>query len=147
MLDLLDKKLIKLMQDDAQQSSEVLAKQLEVSPATIRRRVRRLIKSSVMRIAAVVDPAKVGLPLAALIALDVAPDKLDPAMQMLSNLQDVRWVSLTTGRFDVIALVRFPSTEELSSFVQNEIAKIEGVRNSETFVCLHMGKMHFVANL
>lgn len=137
-VDSLDVRLIKLLQEDAGKSSDVLAKQLKVSAATIRRRIRRLLKSNVIRIGAVVDPGKVGLPLAAVIAIDVAHDKLDSAIQKLTNRPEVIWVSTTTGRFDIILLARFSSTDGLSKFVQSEMAKIEGVRDSETFVCLHM---------
>ena len=137
-IDSLDERLIKLLQEDAGQSSDVLAEQLKVSAATIRRRIRRLINSNIIRIGAVVDPGKVGLPLAAVIAIDVAHDKLDSAIQKLTHRPEVIWVSTTTGRFDIIALARFSSTDGLSKFVQNEMAKIEGVKDSETFVCLHM---------
>lgn len=137
-LDTLDKKLIGILQQNSRQSSELLAKQLGVSPATVRRRIRRLITKGVIRIGAIVDHNKAGLPLAAVFALDVAPDKLDSTMQTLSSLPDVKWISTTTGRFDILAGARFPSTKELSDFVQKELTKVEGVRNSETFVCLNM---------
>ena len=125
--DLLDQRLINLLQKDAGQSSEVLAKQLKVSAATVRRRIRQRVKSRVIRIAAIADPSKVGIPVAAIINLDVAHDKLDSAMQALANMPAILWVSTTTGRFDIIALTRFPSTDELSKFIQSELGKVEGI--------------------
>ena len=47
-IDSSDEWLIKILQKDARHSSNVLAKQLKVSPATVRRRVRQLIRHSVM---------------------------------------------------------------------------------------------------
>ena len=137
-VDSLDRKLVGLLQEDAGRSSEVMAKQLKVSAATVRRRVRKLIKSRVIRISAIVDPGKVGLPLAVVIAIDVAHDKLDSAIRALTSRPEVIWVSATTGRYDIVALARFSSTDELSRFVQSEMAKVEGVRDSETFICLRM---------
>ncbi len=139
-VDSLDERLIKLLQKDARRSSDVLAKQLKVSPATVRRRMRRLIQDGTMRIAAIVDPAKIGLLLAAMIALDVEHDKLDSVVAQLFERPEVGWLSTTTGRFDIMALARFPSTEGLSKFIQKEIAEIEGIRDSETFVCLNINK-------
>ena len=136
--DSLDGRLIKLLQKDAGQSSEVLAKQLKVSAATVRRRIRQLIKNKVIRIAAIADPGKVGLPLAVIIAVDVFHDKLDSVMQTLANQPEILWTSTTTGRFDIIALTRFPSTDELSTFLQNEMPRIEGIRDTETFICLNL---------
>ncbi len=136
-VDSVDKRLIELLQEDAGRSSDVLARHLKVSAATVRRRTRRLIKNQVIRIGAVVDPQKVGLPLAAIMAIDVVNEKLDDVVKTLASKPGVIWVSTTTGRFDVIALVRFPSTDELSRFVQSELSKVEGIRDSETFICLH----------
>ena len=143
-MDSLDKNLIELLARDARQSSEALAKQLNVSPATIRRRINKLIQSGVVRIVAVGDPNKIGFPLAAVICFDVAHEKLDSVMEMLANRREVRWVSSSTGRFDIIALARFHSTDELSDFMQKEMAHVEGLRNSETFVCLHVKKGRYV---
>ena len=144
MKDWLDESLVQLLEKDAAQSSEALAKQLNVSAVTVRRRVRRLIQSGVLRIVAVVDPNKVGFPLTAVIAFDVAHDKLDSVTQLLASRPEVQWVSTTTGRFDVLVLVRFRSTNELSDFIQRELVDIEGVRDSETFICLDTKKGHYI---
>ena len=139
-MDSFDKKIIDLMGQNAQQSSEMLAKQLKVSSATVRRRIKKLVQNKVIRIVALADPSKVGAPLAAFIALDVDHNKLDTVMERLANRPEVKWVSSSTGRFDILALTRFSSTDELSDFMQAELANLEGVRNSETFICLKIRK-------
>lgn len=144
-IDDLDKRLIKLLQEDAHRSSDVFAKKLGVSPATIRRRTRRLIKENVMRIQAVLDPDKIGLPLAVIIAFDVAHESLDSVMRHLAKQPQVKWISSTTGRFDIMAMARFANTEDLSNFVQTQLLDLEGVRNSETFVGLHVEKPKFLS--
>ncbi len=135
-VDAIDENLIRLLQQDAHRSSEVLAKQLDVSPATVRRRVRNLIRKGVVRIAAIPDPEKVGLHLAAIIALKVDHDSLKEVMSALTARGEVSWACTTTGRFDILAMARFHSTEELTRFLQNQLPKIDGIRDSETFVCL-----------
>ena len=140
MLDSLDAQLIELLEEDAQQSSETLGKRLKVSSATVRRRTKRLIQNRVMRIIAVTDPSKVGYPLSVVIAFDVAHDRLDTMTKLLSKRPEVRWVATTTGRFDLIIIARFSSTEELANFAQKELPKIEGIKDCETFVCLHLEK-------
>lgn len=143
-LDSVDEELIRLVQRDARQSSEQLAKSLNVSSTTVRRRLRLLIGSGLLRIAGLTDVQKAGFPMVALIALDVEHGKLELAAELLAKHTRVTWVSTTTGRFDVVALGVFRSAEELSGFLQTELAKIEGVRNSETFVCLHVKKGHYM---
>jgi len=54
-----------------------LAKQLKVSAATARRRVNNLIKTEVIRIRAMPDAEKIGVPLAVIIAMDADQDKTD----------------------------------------------------------------------
>ncbi len=142
--DSFDEQLVSLMGHDARQSSEILAKQLNVSSATVRRRLRKLIKSELLRIVGVVDPAKFGLSLHVVIALDVASDKLKAAMTALINQPEIRWVSTTTGRFDIVAIARFPSTDSLSEFLIKELGQMQGVRNSETLVCLDVKKGRYV---
>ena len=73
-------------------------------------------------------------------AFDVAHEKLDSVAEILSLKPEVRWLSVTTGRFDVIAIVWFPSSEEFFTFLQTEVGVLEGVRDTETFVCLHTDK-------
>ncbi len=137
-MDLLDKKLIEIMEQDAWQGSTILAKQLSTSSSTIRRRIANLIKNNVMRIVAVVDHNKIGLPLIAVIALHTIPEKLDSVAHSLFNRPEVTWISTTTGRFDIIFVARFSSTDELSNFIQNELSTLEGLKDSETFVCLRV---------
>ena len=114
-----------------------------MSSATVRRKLRKLIGSDVLHIVGLVDPNKFGFPLAVMIALDVDHDKLESALEVLVNRPEIKWVSSTTGRFDIMALARFASTESLSDFMMKELTQIEGVKNSETFICLDVKKGYY----
>jgi Lrp/AsnC family transcriptional regulator for asnA, asnC and gidA len=140
--DSIDVQLVRLLGQDARQNSEILAKQLNVSSATIRRKLRRLIQSGSLRIVGVVDPARFGLPLTAIIALDVAQEKLKSAIESLANRPEITWISTTTGRFDIIARGWFASTDDLSNFLVDRVSTVDGIKNSETFICLDLKKGH-----
>ena len=139
-MDLLDLELIKLLSQDAAQSNQIIAKKLKVTTATIRRRKGQLIKKDALRILGAVNPAKIGYGVTVVVAFDVQGDKLNSAVKLLSSLPEITWLSTTTGRFDIIALVRLQSTDELSQFITDTVSSIEGLRNSETFVCLRVAK-------
>jgi len=141
MIDSVDEQLVRLLGQDARQNSEALAKQLKLSAATVRRRLRKLMRSGLLRIVGVVDPASFGFPVLALITLDVVPDKVKSAIEELAKHLEVRFTSTTTGRYDVIAIARFRSTDHLSEFLMTELAKLEGLRNNETFICLQTKQM------
>ena len=140
MVDLLDKDLISLLQQDANQTSEKLAEQLSVSPSTVRRRMSELIKHGVVRIVAIPEPAQIGLPLIAIVAFQIFHEKINSFLQALSSRNDVKCLYVTSGRFDVMALMWFSSAEQLYSFMESEVGKLEGVKATETFVCLHVEK-------
>ena len=139
-MDSLDEKSMMLLGKNARQSSDALAKQLRVSAATVRRRMRILLQKDMLHIVGIVDPKKIGFSLAAVMAFDVAHENLEPFLEMLADRPEIKWVSTTTGRFDVIAIARFRSTEELSEFMRIEIGHVKGLRGSETFVCLNVRK-------
>ena len=139
-IDHIDEQLMHLLEGNARQSSEKLAKQLNVSSATIRRRLKRLIGSNVLHIVAYRDPSMVGLPVVAVVGFNIDHSLLDSAMQVICSYPEVILACTTTGRFDAFALVRFSSNDELSSFLRKEMTKVEGIKDSETFICLHIEK-------
>jgi Lrp/AsnC family leucine-responsive transcriptional regulator len=68
LLDAIDLHLLELLQHDAARSNLALAQAAGVSPATALRRVRRLVDAGVVRRqVALLDPAAVGAPLAAVV--------------------------------------------------------------------------------
>ena len=127
------------MQENAHQSSEALAKRLGVSSATIRRRIQTLLQKEIIRIVARPDPPKIGYAIRAVCAFDIEHEKLQPVLETLNNRPEVHWLAAVSGRFDVMAVVWTTSTDELFKQL-DEIGRIEGIKNIETFVCLHVRK-------
>jgi Lrp/AsnC family transcriptional regulator, regulator for asnA, asnC and gidA len=144
MPDSIDVKLVRLLSKNARQDSETLAKKLNLSAATVRRRIKRLISTGSLRIIGVVDAPKFGLPLTVIIALDVIPEKLEAAMKVLSNLPGINRVFFTSGRYDVIVNANFASTSALADFIRDHLNKIAGLKDTETFICLDEGRQHFL---
>jgi len=139
-IDDLDLKLIKLLQKDARLSSEALAAELFVSATTVRRRIRELTKNKILRVVALVDLDKMGFPYRVIIGVKATGGKLDSIRESLEAREEIKWVVVCTGRFDVLAFGRFRNTDEVSQFLQKYVYSIEGVATSETFVCLTTNK-------
>jgi Lrp/AsnC family transcriptional regulator for asnA, asnC and gidA len=138
--DEIDEQIVRLLGQDGRQSSEHIAKELNISAATVRRRIKKLLDNDLLNIVGVVDPADFGFPLPAVIAIDIVPEKLETTLQALSDLPEVKWMATTIGRYDAIAGVRFRSLDYLSRFVTKILPRIEGVKDCETFVCLKGAK-------
>ena len=143
-LDALDEKLINVLKENARQSSEKLAKKLNVSPTTVRRRLKKLMRTGAVRMAALVEPSKAGISLLTIIAFDIAHDSLESAVQVLSEQSEVKWISTTTGRFDIMVEAAFPSTADLSDFLQNKLSGLKGLKDTETFLCLEVRKGKYI---
>ena len=139
-VDDIDSKLIDLLILDARQNSETLGEKLEVSSATVRRRINRLLDQNIIRIAAIVDPIRSGYALRVFIALSVNPESLDLVASQLSNHSEIVFLAATSGRFDMIAIAWLFSSDKLYNFIQNVIGKLDGIRSTETFICLQVKK-------
>jgi Lrp/AsnC family transcriptional regulator for asnA, asnC and gidA len=142
--DSLDEQLIRLLSQDTRQSSQKLAKQLNVSASTVRNRLRRLIKNENVHFVVAIDPFKVGLHVVVQILLDVEQNKIEQALESLVILPEVTYVSAASGRFNIVIYACFSSHRALANFLQNQLGKIAGVRDCETLICLDIKKGRFV---
>ena len=128
--------LANLQRYDAPRTPNEMAKELEVSPATVRRRVKRLTNDGIVSVLVAVDPEKVGLKLVAVIGIHVAVKKIDAVTEIMKNMPEITWLATSIGTYDIIATARFTDMEHLAKFVQNEVPNIKGVTGIETFLCM-----------
>jgi len=143
-LDKLNEQIIELLGRDARQSSKRIAKKLNISPSTARRRINSLHQRGVLHTVSLVEPSRAGFPLVALIGFEVAHDRVKSIMEVLIKQNEVKWVANTTGRYNIMILARFHSTEEVSQFMQEGPAGMEGVKDTEMFICLHVRKGRYM---
>lgn len=136
MLDEINGQIIDILREDGRASNASMARTLGVSEGTIRRRLNMLINKGVLKVNVSLDPTKMGLYTEAIIGIQVDPDKVDTVGESLAKLDEIEWVSITTGSFDMFAWVTVKSTEQLGFFLRNEVATISGVRKTETFMSL-----------
>jgi Lrp/AsnC family transcriptional regulator for asnA, asnC and gidA len=139
-MDLLDTQIIELLMKDANVSSTSLAKQLNVSSSTVRRRMKDLLEQKIIRITAVPNLEKFGLPVVAFISLEVSHEKIKSVLKALSAYPHAAWVGATSGLFNVRTVWWVSSTEELYNLLESEIGKIDGIIRIETSICLQIEK-------
>jgi Lrp/AsnC family transcriptional regulator for asnA, asnC and gidA len=139
-MDLLDTQIIELLMKDANVSSTSLAKQLSVSSSTVRRRMKDLLEQKIIRITAVPNLEKFGLPVVAFISLEVSHEKIKSVLKALSAYPHAAWVGATSGLFNVRTVWWVSSTEELYNLLESEIGQIDGILRIETSICLQIQK-------
>ena len=139
-MDELDSTIISLLQDDGRASNAGIARQAGVSEGTVRRRLKRLIDEEFIKVVALLDLAKMGYSSEALVGIQVDPDKIDQVADDVAKLEEVSWVAITTGSYDLFAWATLYSSETLGIFLRTKVGTIPGVRRTETFVNLAVRK-------
>ena len=139
-MDELDTRIIEILRNDGRASNAGIARTVGVSEGTVRRRLKRLIQDEYIRVVAMTDPAKMGYVSEGLIGLQADMDKIDSVADELAKLDELSWVTITTGAYDIFAWATLQSAEALGIFLRTRVATIPGVRRTETFVNLAVKK-------
>jgi len=141
-LDDVSKKIIEQLQEDGRRPYAAIAASVGLSEAAVRQRVQRLVRSGVMQIVAVTNPLHLGFTRQAMIGVRV-DGQLDPVVEAISGLDEVAYVVVTAGSFDVLAEVICEDDEHLLHIMNDRIRTIDGVRSTETFVYLELAKQTY----
>ena len=139
-LDGVDRELLALLQKEGRMSNIALANRLQVSEGTVRRRLKLLAQSQAMSVVAVPNWQVLGYATEALIGLRVDLNRLDQAAAELAKLEPVQSVMIVTGPFDIFCWVVARSTQDLTQFLEKQVAGIDGVRGAQTFLALSVNK-------
>ena len=139
-LDDLDKAIIKCLQLDGRRPYAQIGRELEVPEATVRQRAERLISRGVVQIVGVTDPLAMGFQQPALIGLKVEPGRLDEIAQHIGALEEVTYLVVTAGRFDLVCEVVCADNDHLHPVLTEQLAGIDGIRSTETLVELRFVK-------
>ena len=139
-LDDLDKKILAYLQQEGRMTFVTLAAYLGVSEGTIRKRVKRLEENGVMKTMGVSDPLKMGLDTVAFIWFKVDRHHMDSVIESLNKLDAVRYLVVTTGGHDLVAMVVLPNRNKLVALLNEQFASIEGIVSTETSIVLQIHK-------
>ncbi len=141
-LDDIAKRIIELLQDDGRLSYSAIAKQVDLSEAAVRHRVQKLIETGVMQIVAVTDPLQMGFARQAMIGIKVSGEVRGVAAE-LATMDQLDYIVITTGRFDILAELVAESDDELLDIVSGQISALDRVLMTETFVYLQLEKQTY----
>jgi len=141
MLDEKDLNLIKELQADARQKSTLLGQKLGVHQSTVCRRMQRLIDKHIIQIGASTNPFALGYEGVATIGLKCSPGKAMEVANAIALYNQVQYVGMCAGRYDVTAWVVFQKLRDLSCFINVELGKIPGLVDKETVIYYKTVKM------
>ena len=142
LLDDTAKAIIRELQVDGRKSYAAIGKAVGLSEAAVRQRVQRLTDAGVMQVVAVTDPLELGFARQAMIGIK-AEGALEPIADKLAAMDEIEYVVITAGSFDLLAEVLCESDEHLLRVLSDRIRQIDGVKVTETFVYLKLVKQTY----
>ena len=104
--------------------------------------MQRLTDAGVMQVVAVTDPLQLGFARQAMIGIKVA-GPLEAVADQLAELDEVDYVVITAGAYDLLAEAVCANDEDLLELISGKIRMIEGVVATETFMYLKLRKQTY----
>ncbi|MEU4210627.1 Lrp/AsnC family transcriptional regulator [Streptomyces sp. NPDC026206] len=134
--------IIEQLQEDGRRPYAAIGKAVGLSEAAVRQRVQKLLDQGVMQIVAVTDPLTVGLRRQAMVGVNVEGD-LDPVADALTAMDEVEYVVVTAGSFDLLIEIVCEDDDHLLETINKRIRTLPGVRSTESFVYLKLRKQTY----
>ncbi len=143
-MDRTDRQIIGLLQEEGTSTNAALARLIGVSEETVRRRLKRLTQNNILRIVAIPNDEMMGLGTKALLGFKSDPALIDSAAAIIAENSAVQWVSVTTGRYDIVAQVAVTDVGTLYE-IQQHLGKIVAVESIEIMMVLDAPKLPHMA--
>ncbi|MBW8268325.1 Lrp/AsnC family transcriptional regulator [Caldovatus aquaticus] len=135
-LDAADRRILRALQRDGRLPIVALAGQVGLSPTPCQRRVRRLEEAGIIaRYAAVVDPARVGLPLQAFVLVSLsshAQEVVQAFQRALAARPEVLAAYAMSGEMDYLLHVLAADFEAYAEFALRALLRMPGVKETHS---------------
>jgi Lrp/AsnC family transcriptional regulator, regulator for asnA, asnC and gidA len=140
-IDVLDRKILTVLMNDAVVPYTEIAKQLDVSAGTIHVRMKKLFDLGVVvGSQLIVNPSIIGYDICAFIGIFLdkgsAYNNVRQQMQAIPEIVELHY---TTGIYSIFAKVLCRDTNHLREVLNEKIQPIQGIQRTETFITLEQG--------
>lgn len=143
-LDEIDRTIIEMLQEDGRISFSDIAKKVDKTEVTIRRRVRRLQKEKIIqRFTVVLDPLKMGKKISAIVKVKAQMKQATRIAEEVKRYEEVTEAYFLDGACGVMLKVTVDDLAHLKSFLENRLGKAPGVGEVETCIVLETVKSPF----
>lgn len=142
--DLLDDtnlRIIDILSKDSSTAFVEIAKQLEISDATVHIRVRRLITEGIInRFTLSIDNNRLGYDHLAFLGLNIESGFADTVINELSRIDEVLEIHEMHGRFDLLLKIRAKNLGHMREIVETKIRKHSHLLEAELMTVLNTEK-------
>lgn len=138
-LDDIDRKILRLLQEDGRMTNAALAEAVGLTPTPMLQRIRKLeLSGAIVRYSAVVDPAKLGRPVTAFVAVTLKGHKLayhERFLRLVESLPEVLECHHVAGEEDFLLKVAARDLAEVERFLLRKLSTSDVIgRVKTTFV-------------
>ncbi len=134
-LDETNKAIIKEL-SNGRKAFSTIAEKIGITENTVRSRVNKLVDDGVLQISGLVNPQYIPEMQVVVMGVKLGTLDLEDKAKEMLRLKGVISVMVVTGRYDLIVQVVTSSSDDQSllNFFKNELSKIKGISDVETFV-------------
>ena len=134
-IDALDRKILKLIQEDARIPFLEVARACNVSGAAIHQRIQKLTQMGILKGSEfIIDPEKIGYETCAYVGLYLKdPEKFDDVVEKLRQIPEVTECHYTTGGYDMFIKIYARNNHHLLNIIHDKLQPL-GLSRSETIV-------------
>ena len=141
LLDDINLRIIEMLTRDASRPFVEIAKELEISDATVHMRVRRLAAAGIIRkFTIATDSRLLGYDHLAFMGINMKEGSADEVTALLSQHDEILEIHEIHGRFDLLLKVRARSLEEMRDIVVNKIRRLPQITDAELMAVLKTTK-------
>ena len=143
-IDVIDEKLLSVLQENARISISELSKRINLSLSAVSERLKKLEASGVIQqYTAILDPKQMQKNIAAIILLTINGDpRSADFIKYIQNNKDILSCSRTTGQSDYILKIWAKDTSALQTYI-DELKALRGVTNVHSLVLLDDIKINY----
>ena len=138
--DLIDKKILSLLEHDARMSNADLADRVNLSPTPCLRRLRKLESSGLIRgYSTILDEKALGLQVSALLFVNLEKNTKENAEHFeaaLELLPEVLECFVVAGRHDYVLRIVTRDLDDYERFIKERLAVLEKVADLESIIVL-----------
>jgi DNA-binding Lrp family transcriptional regulator len=133
-VDSFDDKIIKILQSNSRKSFVEIADEIRLSESAVRRRVKHLIDSGIIKRFTIELESSNKTSAITLISVSSSADTSIVSSNLM-KLNGVEVIYEITGQYDIAAIIVAPSIAEINKYI-DDVRRIEGVSDTNTVIIL-----------